>query len=924
MRVELTRRPAVLAALLVAATACLAAMAFATQAEAITEGAPVVEYSAGPANTQAGGHPDVTFQFKVGTKNAPQNPTGSSHANSLKEALVQTPQGFIGNPTAVPPCSTAYFALDKCSADSQVGVVKPYVELQESCVPAPESCDGLQPGILPLYNLTPAPDQAALTGFKAPLFGYNTYTVLSARTNSDYGLDAKVTGIAQLAPLRKFIEYLWGVPAAPVNDGLRCGLLMFGICFESGVPSTSPEVPFLTSPTVCTGPLESQFTTTGFDNVEHYASAPWPAVTGCDLLGFDPSLSALPSTSEADTASGVDTKLEVPQPVSPVAPSDSEIKAVKVKFPEGFSINPNAADGKVACGDAEAKFGTTVAAECPQFAKIGTLTLLSSALPDAIPGSIYIGEPKPGDRYRIIATADGFGTHIKLPGSTRLDPQTGRLTVVFENLPQSPLTEFNMHFFGSERGLFATPTRCGTYPVETEFTPWDDVLPNQESTQFFQVTSGPGGSACPGEQRHFEPTLRTVGQGNGAGLHSPFSVLVKRPDGDQYLEGLTMTAPPGFSATLKGIPYCPETALARAASNSGVVEVSSPSCSPASQVGTSTTGSGAGTHPLYSTGKVYLAGPYKGAPLSLAVITPALSGPYDLGSVVVRAALFVDQETAQVTAVSDPLPKILDGIPLRLRSIQVDLDRDGFTLNPTSCEPFQVTGTISGVEGGIVRPTNHFQVGNCGALDYAPKLSLRLSGGLGRLGHPAIHAVLDTGPNEANTSRVSVALPPGELLDNDHIGDVCTRVQFAADQCPAASELGTAQAETPLLDEPLKGKVYLRSSPEGGLPNLAVDLRGQIDIVLVGKIDTIKGGSLRTTFASVPDAPVSEFTLDLAGGKKGLLQNSKPICGRKLRAKVRMVGHNSARHNTNPLLLTNCGKGQKTKKAKKTKRGNRR
>jgi hypothetical protein len=919
MRAEIRRRNWGPIALILAAGACLAGLAFAPRVSAaVVEGSEIIQYSAEPSGTQAGGHPDIKIHFKVATKNTPLNPPGTEHGNSMKGGLLQTPAGFTGNPTAVPPCSRADFSLDKCSPDSQVGYILLGGELQQMCLNTPETCEGI--GLyneLPLYNLVPPPEQAALTGFKVLIFNIPVYTVFSARTDSDFGLNAKVSGIEQSFPLRVFNEWLWGVPASPVNDPLRIGHGGgFPCC--GGTPSNSPEIPFLSSPTTCAGPLSSTFTNIAFDLVEHTATAPWPAETGCDLLGFKPSLAALPSTTEADTASGVDIKLAVPQTESPVAPSDSQIKAVEVTFPEGFSVNPNAADGKVSCADTDAKFGTTEEAQCPQFAKVGTLSLVSSALPAAIPGSIYLGEPQPGNRYRLFMTADGFGTHIKLPGSVRMDPQTGRMTIDFEDLPQSPLSEFDMHFFGSERGLLATPTRCDTYAVDTEFTPWDNFLPNQHSTQLFEITSGPGGGPCPGAQRPFSPSFRAVGQGNGAGLHSPFSVDVRRPDGDQNLNGLTIKTPPGFSATLKGIPYCPDTALTQAASPShgGVLEQSSPSCPAASQVGTATAGAGAGTHPLSSPGKVYLAGPYKGAPLSLAVITPAVSGPYDLGNVVVRVALNVDPESAQVTAVSDPLPRILDGIPLRLRSIRVDLDRQGFTLNPTSCEPFSVQGTIFGAEGAKLEPANHFQVGNCGALAYEPKLTLSLSGGLARRGHPAIHAILDAGPGEANTSRVSVALPPGELLDNSHIDTVCTRVQFATDACPAGSVLGTAEAKTPLLDAPLKGKVYLRSGTNK-LPDLVADLRGQIDIVLAGKIDTVKGGALRTTFASVPDAPVEEFQLDLLGGKKGLLQNSKPICGRALRVAVRMAGHNGAAFNTNPLLRSACGKAKK----KKSKRG---
>ena len=901
-------------ALLVCLWGALAATG--ARAERTVGGAPILEYSVSPSDSQAGGHPDIKIHFKVSTKVEAILEGYKGNGTSVKEAVVNFPAGFIGNPHATPQCTTAQFANDTCPIDSQVGYVEPGIEITENCAGNPKTCDGLV-FKTPLYNLVPPPEQAGLLGFKAILFSYPTYTVLSARTDGDFGLTARVTGISQVFTLRKFDQYMWGIPASPIHDMDRfyCGGWL--PCGNFPNASNSPERAFLSNPTHCAGPLETSFYNVAFDGIRNEATAPWPAVTGCDLLGFDPSLSASPSTKEADTASGVDTALDVPQPESPDAPSNSEIKALSVTFPEGFSINPNAADGKVSCTEAEAKFGTTEEAECPQFSKVGSLSLLSSALPEALPGSIYIGEPQPGNRYRLFITANGFGTHIKLAGSVRPDPRTGRLVVVFENLPQSPFTKFDMHFFGSERGLLATPTRCGTYPVETNFTPWDASLPDQQSTQLFEITSGPGGAPCPGRQRPFAPGMRTVGQVNGAGLHSPFSTLVTRPDGDQNLAGIAFKLPPGFSATLRGIPYCSDAALARAANPSyaGLAEIASPSCPAASQVGTATAGSGAGDHPLYSPGKAYLAGPYKGAPLSLAVITPAVSGPYDLGNVVVRVALDVDPETAQVTAVSDPLPSILEGIPLRLRSIQVDLDRQNFTLNPTSCEPFQVEGTIAGAEGGLATPTNHFQVGNCRTLDYNPKLSLSLSGGLARRGHPAIHAVLDAGPGEANTRRVSVALPGGELLDNRHIDTVCTRVQFAAGACPAGSVLGTAEAKTPLLDAPLSGKVYLRSGPNK-LPDLVVDLQGQIHIVLVGKIDTVSGGSLRTTFTSVPDAPVEEFRLDLAGGKKGLLQNSRPICGRKLRATVRMTGQNGARSDSSPLLQSNCGQQRK----KKTKR----
>jgi hypothetical protein len=867
-----------------------------------TNGAEIKEYVAFPSTTGAGGHPDITLRFKVSTRINPIVP-GSCNCNDIKEGRVETPAGFIGNPHATPRCTAAQFTLDQCPSDSQVGVSLPAIELND--------CGCEIPTPTPLYNLVPQPGQAGLLAFKAEIYDFPIYTVISARTGGDFGLDAEVRGIGQFFTLAGFEQTMWGVPASPLHDAER---FKHGGTFPERGPisSNSPETPFLSSPTTCTGPLSSTFISTSYDHVVHTATAPWPEVTGCDLLSFNPSLSAGPSTTAADTPSGLDVALKVPQIESPTVPSASEIKATTVTLPEGFSVNPNAADGKTSCSDVQARFGTEEEAQCPEDAKVGTLSLLSSALPEAIPGAIYLGEPLPGNRYRVFITADGFGTHIKLPGSAYPDPKTGQLKVVFENLPQSPLTEFDMHFFGSERGLLATPTKCGTYPVRSEFVPWDSELPNQTSTQFFKIESGPGGAPCPGTSRPFAPTLHAAGASNGAGAHAPFSLTVNRPDGDQNLNTIAVKTPPGFTATLKGVPPCSDAALAHAANPaySGLAEQAAPSCPAASQVGTASAGAGAGTHPLYVPGKVYLAGPYKGSPLSLAVITPAVSGPYDLGSVLVRVAVNVDPASAQVTAISDPLPQILEGIPLRLRSILFNLDRPNFTLNPTSCDPLAVEGLIAGTEGATTTPSNHFQVANCDSLDFDPKLTTTLTGATRRGGYPALKAVLTQSPTgEANVSRAAVSLPHSEILAQEHIGTVCTRVQFAAHSCPAASVYGKAKVITPLLDSPLEGPVYLRSS-SNPLPDLVAALKGPasqpIEIDLSGRIDTVKGG-IRTTFDAIPDAAVSKFTLEMKGGAKGLLVNSTDLCAARHFTEAKITGQNGKKANQNPVLAAPCG-----------------
>ncbi|MGA8744562.1 MAG: hypothetical protein WB507_01705 [Solirubrobacterales bacterium] len=895
---------------------------------------PITSYSAVPSTTQAGGHPDVEVQFAVSNRFVQQSKTACD-CEDAKNAAVHLPAGFIGNPHATPQCTIAQFSSDTCPIDSQVGIVNVLTS------------EGGLPFDAALYNLDPPPDVSGLLGFKIFLFDTPQFTVLSARTGSDYGLDATATSIYHGAyPLQTYQEDLWGVPADPSHDPLRleesqvpgdAPSYIGNLCDENGALSTvdpttivkpcetnftgltpvhsnSPLTPFLQNPTSCESELSSTLDVLSYDGGTSEAAYTWPQMTGCDQLSFDPSLYAQPTTTDTDTASGIDVNLSVPQELSPTIPSPTELREAIVTLPPGFSINPNAADGKTACADAEARFGTEEEAQCPEFAKVGSLEIESSALPAPIPGSVYLGRPLPGNRYRIFLVANGFATHIKLAGTVSADSVTGQLAITFKELPQSPLTAFDMHFFGSERGLLATPTKCGTYPVTTTFTPWDETIGTQTSTQYFTLSSGPNGTPCPGTTRPFDPGFEAASAGNTSGAHSPFAIELARNDGNQNLRGLTVTTPPGFAATLSGIPYCSDAAIAAASAvgYTGLEEELNPSCPSSSQVGTSLVGAGAGNHPLYVGGKVYLAGPYKGAPLSLVVITPAISGPYDLGNVVVRAALKVNPETVQVTAVSDPLPQIIEGIPLRLRSIRVDLNRKNFTLDPTNCDPFSVSAAATGDEGGQANPTFPYQMANCSVLPFAPKLSMRLGGSTRRAGNPSLRADLSypSGGPYANVSRVAVTLPPTEFVDNSHINNPCTKVQFfegrsPGEKCPPGSEIGHARVKTPLLEKPLEGPVYLRTGGGHKLPDIVAALNGQIDVALDGHVDEVKGG-IRTTFEAVPDAPVSQFTLTLAGGRKGLLENNTSLCSHSLHAIAKITGQNGKSANQNPTLQTPC------------------
>ena len=403
--------------------------------------------------------------------------------------------------------------------------------------------------------------------------------------------------------------------------------------------------------------------------------------------------------------------------------------------------------------------------------------------PAPIPGSIYIGEPEPGNRYRLFLTANGFAhpRQTRRFGATRTpDRPAGRLLPEPSPEPRSP----NSTSTSSAPNAACSPRRPSAGPTRCKAPSRPGTRPSLPRPRPSTSRSKKARAAAPARPRRAPsaPPSQPGSAESTAGAHTPFSLELTRPDGDQDLSALNVTTPPGFSATLKGIPYCSDAALAAAAqpSYSGLQEESSPSCPAASQIGTAQAGAGAGDHPVYLPGKVYLAGPYKGAPLSLAVITPAVSGPYDLGNVVVRAALHVNPETAQITAVSDPLPQILEGIPLRLRSIRIDLNRPNFALNPTNCDPFSVDTEVFGEEGALAKPSAHFQVANCRVLPFAPKLTMGFSGSTKHAGNPALHAILTAKPGEANIAEVQVTLPHSEFLDNAHIQAPCTRVQYAA------------------------------------------------------------------------------------------------------------------------------------------------
>jgi hypothetical protein len=874
------------------------------------------------STTEAGAHPDLQTFIEMKTDPA-STPDGDGDLRpwaATRDVLIEMPRGFTGNPNSIDTCTTFEFAtaLEEegggCPAGSQVGIV--VLQLY-----------GINTSFYePIYNLeAPGGDKVARLGF----YGYNVPVVVDVqlRSEEDYGLTTLSQNLVSTFPLVSADVNVWGVPASSTHDTER--LTPKEVLDSGGLIKESPPRPseleneeaFLTNPTSCGGPLAVEFAADSYQRtgVFETASAELPAITGCGALDFPIGSSFRLTSTEADSPSGLEAILttDLAGLIDPDQSAPANLRQATVTLPEGVALNPSSAHGLLGCSEEEfglisespIRFRATPPG-CPEASKVGTAEIQTPVLDGPLTGSLYVARQFDNPFNSFLAGylyAQGQGATIKLAGRFDLNPDTGQITATFDENPQQPFESIKLRFKEGNEGVLVTPPRCGTYGVHAAFTPWSSAEATLETSRV-DITSGPGGAPSPNPPA-FTPWFDAGTVTPLAGRYSPLVVKAARPDGSQTLRGIDVKLPPGLTGKLAGIPYCPEANIAAAAQKTGLAEQAVPSCRSASRIGFVTVGAGAGNNPFHVQGTAYLAGPYKGAPLSLVTITPAVAGPFDLGTVVVRAALQVDPVTAQVRAVSDELPTILKGTPLHLRSVTVDANRPGFSRNPTSCEPMQVEGTLLGAPD-LKTVARYFQVGGCKALGFKPKLALRLKGGTKRAAYPALRASLTARDGEANIKRVSVALPHSEFLAQEHINTVCTRVQYAAEQCPKGSVYGRARAFSPLLDQPLEGPVYLRSS-SNELPDLVADLNGQVNVDLAGRIDSVNGG-IRTTFTTVPDVPVKKFVLRMRGGKKSLLVNSEGICkGKKDRAQVTMAAHNGRVRTFKPVLRSSCKKPKK-------------
>ncbi len=875
----------------------------------------ISEFSVDSSSTQAGGHPDLVAKFKLASPGQPE---------VAKDLIFNLPEGVFGNPGAIYKCRSADFALNHCAPGAQAGLVQLIANYKGD--------PNFILGTAPVYNMeTISAEETARLAFVAPTVNIPVSIPIGVRSDSDYGLRLSVSGISQQIPLGFAELTIWGFPADGVHDTQRfrpgapgeppgCPGLLDTDCNSAPFPDAGQIVrPFIDNPSACTGhPLPVTLDVTSYQDPGNPSreSAAYPETTGCENQKFDPVLNLGLTTTETDSPSGLDVQFKADQFLEGEAPSPSTLRSATITLPQGLTINPDAADGQSACADADAAFGANLPGKCPDNSKIGTVEVKTPALDDSLQGSLYFGEPKPGDQYRVFMIFDGVGIHAKLFASVKPDPQTGQLTMSVEGLPQVPFEEFDLHLFASDRGLLATPTRCTIYRADSTLTPWNAALSPQHASPFFGLTSGSSGTQCPGEIRPFHPRL-VAGTANPlAGDFSSFTLKLDRDDGDQFLGDLNFTMPYGFTGALRGIGYCPEAAIVAASQGLGKAEQANPSCPSSSQIGTTNVAAGPGGHPFHAVGRMYMAGPFKGAPLSLVAITPALAGPYDYGVVVVRVALHVDERTARVSAVSDTVPSIIGGVPIRMRSIQVNIDRGRFTINPTNCSPFTIDSQGIGDQGTVTGFSSYFQVVNCARLPFKPKMSITQLGSrkqTKRSRDPSLRFDLNTREGDANIKSVAVTLPKAFAVDQRHLGNICSKAELAAKHCEGRQAIGTVETTTPLLDQPLTGPAYAVSG-FGVLPHIVFILGGQVTLLPEAESSSVKGGHLKTVVPVVPDAPIGHFRLTLFGGSQGYLTNTASLCFAQTAVTVEYAAQNGKTLTQRVAPRTACSKGPKRAK----------
>jgi hypothetical protein len=902
----------------------------------------------GGASTQAGSHPTA---LKLSAAFTPS--TAPFTQGDLKDLSFELPGGLFENPTAVPTCTQAAFhdprfnpfeeslSGESCQDKSQVGTLT----VKSSFAAGETRTFGL-------FNLDPPPGVPSEIGanpYGAPII----FIPEIRQAEGEYGITLRTANVSQLVDVSGLTLSLWGNPFSVLNDSQRGNCLneaepAFGWSKCSvGRPALNQPTAYLTLPTAC-GALS--FTARadswqGGGQVERAATA--PALSGCESLSFEPKAVAQLSDPRASSPSGYEFDLDVDTSgvLNPERLAPSPIRKALVSLPKGVTINPSVGAGLGVCTPAQYAAETPLSppgAGCPNESKIGDFTVQSPIIDKTIEGAIFLASPYDNPfgsliAVYLVAKSTDRGILVKVAGKLDADQGDGTLTATFDRLPQLPYESLRIHFREGQRSPLATPAACGAISTEADLTPWRNAAIVKHASLPAQISAGVGGGPCPFGLAPFAPKAKGGTLNSQAGAYSPFYLHLTREDTEQEITSYSATFPTGLLGKIAGIPYCPDAAIEASSRRSGVEERDHPSCPASSQIGRTSAGYGLGPVLTYAPGKLYLAGPYRGSDFSIVAIDSALVGPFDLGVVIVRSAIRIDPVTTQASidaTGTDPIPHIIKGIPIHLKDIRAYIDRPSLTINPTSCEPAEVSSALNGsgalfgnqADDTLATATAPFQAFNCGALGFKPNLTLRLKGGTRRSKHPALRVVVKPRPGDANIAQAQVALPSSLFLDQGHIKTICTRGQFSRHACPAESVYGHVKAYTPLLEEPMSGEAILRSS-NNVLPDLVFVLKGHgVEVDVAGRIDSVNGG-LRGTFTQIPDAPVSKFELTLDAGKQGLLVvSARNLCAKKQLAASKFMGHANKGLVWKPEVRAECKakKGKGKGKGKKGHKGARR
>jgi hypothetical protein len=931
-----------------------------------TEGFAVSALAEGGAPASlAGSHPyQLGIDIGLNEGDEFEDQPGVTFADGdIRDLTIEMPAGAMVNPSVVDTCAAAIFNTprnspfegsrsgENCPVASQVGTV----EVQTSR-------EGGQVRRFGVFNLEAPHGVAAQLGF-AP---FGSPIVLNAYMRPEpsgrYVLALEARDIPQGLDLHGLDFVLWGTPWGVSHNGERGNCLSelepdfpWAKC-SVGTPGVFPPLAYLTLPVECSPSLSFTARASSWQQPAEVSSLavnrdslsqPVP-MQGCAGVPFDPKPQAFLTIKRASSASGFNFQLNPNNEgvIVPLKRLPSPPRQIVVSLPPGTTVNPSVGSGLGVCTPAQFAAETAFNAQgqaCPNAAKIGefrTKTPLFEG--EWLEGAVYLAAPddpttpqagaeNPFDSLLalyLVTKLPRRGLVVKVAGKLVADHVNGNLTAVFDDLPQLPYTDFELNLRPGQRAFLASPPACGNVFTGLQLTPWAGGIAVKDVAIPSAINTGFDDGACPAGTPPFAPTAVTGGVNAQVGAYTPYFVRLSRQDNEQEITSYSLILPKGITGKLAGIPFCPEAAIAAARVKRGFAETANSSCPAASRVGRVETGYGVGNALAYAPGQIYLAGPYNGKPLSLVTVNAATIGPFDLGTYVIRSAFAVDPKTAQLridAGSSDPIPHIVDGIPLHLRDIRVYMDRFQFTRNPSSCAASQMVSTLTGSGVNYDNPgddssatvSRHFQLFNCLNLGFEPKLGLRLRGGSKRGDYPSLRATFAArGPQDSSLKKIGVTMPHAMFLAQEHIRTVCTRPQFAAEVCPPGSVYGTAVTHTPLFDEPLRGNVYLRSS-DNKLPDLVASLRsGEVRIVVEGRIGPGKQGGIETFFDELPDAPIDRFTMTLFGGKRGLLVNSSNICKQPPLASVKALAQNNI-----GAIFSSKLRGQCSKKGKKGGKG---